>query len=302
MRRSHAVSLALVSILASTSALAQDNPTGDPIVQKIYDEGMHRSQASRLAQVLMDSIGPRLTGSPANRAANEWLLRTYKAWGVDAKNEQYGTWRDWTRGPSRLELVAPRVRVLEATMHAWSAATPAGGVTADVVIIPTAAEIGDSAGFVRWLGGVKGKLVLASMPQTTCRPDSDLRFWADSAVYHHAVALRDSAQAELERAAHRGARERAHARSRARACRRRRDSVEHVVARVGRGQDPVGARDARPVVRRFVRGLHAARAARVQRAASASATRSPRPRWRRTRLRSSTPSPGSTDRRSPTST
>src|SRR6478736_5341895 len=195
MRRSHAVSFALVSILTSSSpGLAQDNPTGDPIVQKIYDEGMQRSQASRLAQVLMDSIGPRLTGSPANRAANEWLLRTYKAWGVDAKNEQYGTWRDWTRGPSRLELVAPRVRVLEATMHAWSAATPAGGVTADVVIIPTAAEIGDSAGFVRWLGGVRGKLVLASMPQPTCRPDSDIHFWADSAVYHHAVALRDSAQ------------------------------------------------------------------------------------------------------------
>ena len=112
-------------------------PTGDPVVQRIYDEGMHRSQAARLAQVLMDSIGPRLTGSPANRAANDWLLRTYQAWGVDAKNEQYGTWRDWTRGTSGLELVAPRVRVLEATMHAWSASTPAGGVTADVVIIPT---------------------------------------------------------------------------------------------------------------------------------------------------------------------
>jgi hypothetical protein len=189
-------SLALVALLAPASrALAQDNPTGDPIVQKIYDEGMHRSQASHLAQVLMDSIGPRLTGSPSNRAANEWLLRTYKTWGIDAKNEQYGTWRDWTRGPSSLQLVSPRVRVLEATMHAWSAATPAGGVTADVVIIPTAAEIGDSAGFVRWLGGVKGKLVLASMPQPSCRPDSDIHFWADSSVYHHAVALRDSAQA-----------------------------------------------------------------------------------------------------------
>ena len=86
----------------------------------------------------MDSIGPRLTGSPANRAANDWLLRTYKAWGIDVKNEQYGTWRDWTRGSSGLELVAPRARVLEATMHAWSAATPDGGVTADVVIVPDA--------------------------------------------------------------------------------------------------------------------------------------------------------------------
>jgi hypothetical protein len=176
-------------------AIAQDNPTGDPVVQRIYDEGMHHSQASRLAQVLMDSIGPRLTGSAANRAANDWLLITYKSWGIDAKNEQYGTWRDWTRGPSSLTLVSPRTRVLEATMHAWSAATPAGGVTADVVILPPAAEL-QNGGFARWTAGVKGKLVLASMPLPSCRPDSDIKFWADSAVYAHAVAVRDSFAAD----------------------------------------------------------------------------------------------------------
>jgi hypothetical protein len=191
LRFSTVVTLAL--FLPTRAVLAQDNPTGDRVVQRIYDEGMHRSQASRLAQVLMDSIGPRLTGSPANRAANDWLLRTYKSWGIDAKNEQYGTWRDWTRGASSLTLVAPRTRVLEATMHAWSAATPPNGVTSDVVIIPRAAE--NDSGFTRWLAGVRGKLVLASMPQPTCRPDSDIHFWADSGVYHHARALRDSAGA-----------------------------------------------------------------------------------------------------------
>ena len=229
----------------------------------------------------MDSIGPRLTGSPANRAANEWLLRTYKAWGVDAKNEQYGTWRDWTRGPSGLELVAPRMRVLEATMHAWSAATPAGGVTADVVIIPTRGGNRRQRRLRRWLGGVKGKLVLASMPQPSCRPDSDIRFWADSAVYHHAVALRDSAPTEWSArltAAHvNGAR----ARPRARARRRRRHSLELVVARMGRGQDPVGARDARSH-----RSTSRARTTRSSRASRPTAsiracTRSPRRRSRR---------------------
>ena len=62
--------------------------------------------------------------------------------------------------------------------------------------VPTAKEIVDSAGFARWLGSVKGKLVLAGMPQPSCRPDSDIRFWADSATYQHAVALRDSATAD----------------------------------------------------------------------------------------------------------
>ncbi len=183
------VAATLAASLASPhQARAQDNPTGDPVVQRIYDEGMHHSEASRFAQTLMDSIGPRLTGSAANRAANDWLLSIYKSWGVDAKNEKYGTWRDWTRGTSGLELVSPRRRVLEATMHAWSAATPTGGVTADVVIVPTAGAIADSAGFVRWLHSVKGKLVLISQPQTTCRPDSDIRAWADSGTYHHALS------------------------------------------------------------------------------------------------------------------
>src|ERR1700758_713943 len=100
------LAIAAALVLWTRGAVAQDNPTGDPVVQRIYDEGMRNSQASRLAQVLMDSIGPRLTGSPANRAANDWLVRTYTSWGISAKNEQYGTWRDWTRGPSGLELVA----------------------------------------------------------------------------------------------------------------------------------------------------------------------------------------------------
>lgn len=187
---------AIAPFALATSATAQDNPTGDPIVQRIYEEGMRHSQARGLAQVLMDSIGPRLTGSAANRSANDWLLRTYKAWGIDARNEQYGTWRDWTRGASGLTLESPRKRVLEATMHAWSAATPPAGITADVVSVPTAAESADSAGFARWIASTKGKLVLVTMAQPSCRPDSDIRLWADSAVYRRAVAERDSATAE----------------------------------------------------------------------------------------------------------
>jgi hypothetical protein len=195
--RLHTIILAGAAIAAAPRiSIAQDNPSGDPIVQRIYDEGMKRSQAAKLGQVLMDSIGPRLTGSAANRSANDWLVRTYTSWGVSAKNERYGTWRDWTRGPSGLTLVSPRNRVLEATMHAWSAATPAGGVTADVVIVPRASEIRDSAGFASWLNGVKGKLVLISMPQPSCRPDSDEKYWADAATYAHVRAVRDSVQSE----------------------------------------------------------------------------------------------------------
>src|SRR4051812_37321343 len=98
----HVTRVAVATLLFSVPALAiaQDFPTGDPTLKRIYDEGMQRSQAYKFGQALMDSIGPRLTGSPQNRAANDWIVKTYAAMGIAAKNEQYGTWRDWTRGLS----------------------------------------------------------------------------------------------------------------------------------------------------------------------------------------------------------
>lgn len=199
MRRSFRPILSLAAALSTGSALslrAQDVPTGDPVVQRIWDEGMRGSHAYTLAQVLMDSIGPRLTGSPQNRAANDWLLRTYQSWGIAAKNEQYGTWRDWKRGQSRIELVAPRARALEATMLAWSAPTPKNGVTGEVVIPPPASVTKDSAGFSRWIGTVKGKIVLMNFPQPTCRPDTSWARWATTEWYDEMRAQRDSASNE----------------------------------------------------------------------------------------------------------
>ncbi|MFI5257374.1 MAG: M28 family peptidase [Gemmatimonadales bacterium] len=167
-------------------------PTNDSVIKRIYQEGMQNSHAYPLAQVLMDSIGPRLTGSPQNRAANGWLVRTYAAWGIPARNEKYGTWRDWSRGQSRLELTAPRVRTLEATQLAWSPATPAAGVTGEVVALPVNGEATDSTSFARWLGTVRGKFVLMSAPQPNCRPDTSWGAWAQPASFAAMRAARDS--------------------------------------------------------------------------------------------------------------
>jgi carboxypeptidase Q len=188
----------LLMVAALPAARAQEiptlgAPTADPVIQRIYQEGMQNSQAYRLAQVLMDSIGPRLTGSPQNRSANDWLVKTYTAWGIPARNEKYGTWRDWARGQSRLELTTPRLRTLEATQLAWSPATPPGGVTGEVFTLPVYGTAMDSAGFVRWLGTVKGKFVLMSAPQPTCRPDSSWQSWAQPASFAAMRAARDSA-------------------------------------------------------------------------------------------------------------
>ena len=121
----------LLSALAAASVLSTPlssqffgQPSGftveNPVLRRLWALGMDSSQASTLAQVLFDSLGPRLTASPGMEAAQDWLVKTYQGWGVEAKKEQYGTWRGWQRGVTHLDLVAPRVRSLEAMMLAWS--------------------------------------------------------------------------------------------------------------------------------------------------------------------------------------
>src|SRR3712207_4949439 len=133
--------LALASIALVGTAHAQTFPTDDPVIRRIWRLGMDSSQVYALAQTLTDSIGPRLTGSPGMRSANDWLVATYGRWGISARNEQYGTWRGWRRGTTHIDLTAPRVRTLEATMLAWSPPTR-GPVEGRVVVLP---DLADSA-------------------------------------------------------------------------------------------------------------------------------------------------------------
>ena len=158
----------------SQAAAAQTFATSDPVLRRIWTLGMDSSRTWPLAQALLDSIGPRLTGTPQQKSGNEWLVRTYRSWGIDARNETYGTWRGWRRGITHVDLVAPRVRTLEATMLAWSPGTK-GAVAAPAIVLP---DLADGAAFTRWLPNVKGRFVLVSMPQPTCRPDTTWASWA----------------------------------------------------------------------------------------------------------------------------
>jgi hypothetical protein len=181
--------LALAS--ATTLSLAAQAPA-DPMIQRIWTLGMDSSQTERLAQVLFDSVGPRLTGTDGLRRGNEWLLRTYASWGITARNERYGTWRGWRRGYSHIDLIAPRVRTLEGTMLGFSPGTGKKDLTATTVILP---RFADSTEFVRWLPQAKGKLVLVSAPQPTCRPTDN---WEKHATPESKVEM-DSLRARVRR-------------------------------------------------------------------------------------------------------
>ena len=150
------IAFALAGSLVTLPVAAQQYTSPDPVIKAIWNEGMDNSQLPRLAQTLLDSVGPRLTGTPGMKSGNDWLVKTYTAWGITARNERYGTWPEWTRGISHIDLLTPRVRSLEGGMLAWSPGTGGKDVTGAAIVLP---ELADSAALVAWLPQVRGKFV-----------------------------------------------------------------------------------------------------------------------------------------------
>ena len=160
-----------IALLSAAPVSAQSDQT----LQRIWRLGMDSSHVQRLSQTFLDSIGPRLTGSPGMRSASDWVIGQYKSWGIEAKREPYGTWRGWRRGVSHIDLVAPRVRSLEGTMLAWSPGTNGKPVRAEAIVLP---KFTDSTEFVKWLPNARGKIVLLSPAWPTCRPSEDWVRWS----------------------------------------------------------------------------------------------------------------------------
>jgi hypothetical protein len=152
--------------------------------------------AMKLAQVLMDSVGPRLTGSPGQKAAHDWAVKTYASWGIDAKNEPYGTWTGWRRGTAHVDMIAPRVRTLMAVTPAWGGSTK-GPVEGDVALLP---EATNAAAFEAWLPQAKGKFILTVPALVSCRPDSDYEQYGQQGALERMDSAQDRANAAFNRA------------------------------------------------------------------------------------------------------
>jgi hypothetical protein len=153
----------------ATPALAQTWAVEDPVLRQIWEVGMNDSQVMDIAQTLLDSIGPRLTGTPGYDRAADWAVKTLNSWGVEARKEQYGTWNGWRRGITHIDLISPRVRSLEGTMLAWSPGTGGRPVEAQVIAVPA---FESEPAFEAWLPTVRGRIVASAFPQPTCRPMS----------------------------------------------------------------------------------------------------------------------------------
>jgi hypothetical protein len=125
--------------------------------QRIRDEGLNHSHVMEFATALMDGIGPRLTGSPNLKKANEWTRDTLTRIGLE--NAHLEDWGEFGMGWQQLNtwarMVAPDTAVLIVQATPWSPST-AGPVTGEVVFV----SIQDEKDFDQYKGKLAGKIVL----------------------------------------------------------------------------------------------------------------------------------------------
>ncbi len=125
--------------------------------QRIRDEGLNHSHVMDFAYALMDGIGPRLTGSPNLKKANEWTRDTLTK--IGCENAHLEDWGEFGLGWQQLNtwarMVTPDTAVLILQATPWSPSTP-GPVTGDVVFVSIQSE----SDFDTYKGKLAGKVIL----------------------------------------------------------------------------------------------------------------------------------------------
>jgi len=165
LRRYTTILLMISSLLFSSvgvEALAQQEKIDMDAIAKIKDEGLKRSQVMDILSYLTDVSGPRLTGSPNIRAAQEWAKGKLTEWGIqNARLEGWGPFgRGWSLEGFAANMVKPHYSPLIAYPKAWSPSTN-GAVRGTVVYF----DANTAADLEKYRGKLKGAIVLMDKPR-----------------------------------------------------------------------------------------------------------------------------------------
>jgi Zn-dependent M28 family amino/carboxypeptidase len=169
-----------IAALTLTLALPAFAQTTDANAQRVIDHILANSQAFDTLSYLTDNIGPRLSGSKGAALAVDYTTKKFREWGIDVRQEPV-TVPHWVRGEERGRLVSHNDQKLVLTALGGSVATPASGITADVVEVTSFDQLAQ-------LGREKlaGKIVFYYAPMDMALVESGKAFEA----YSKAVVFR----------------------------------------------------------------------------------------------------------------
>jgi carboxypeptidase Q len=180
-----AAALAAVALVAVPIAgRAQSAATYRAATDRLIDAAMRDSAAWNRIAELTDSFGHRIAGSVALEQAIDWTLERMRADGLENVRGERAMVRHWVRGAESAELITPRRKPLAMLGLGGSVGTPAGGITAPVVVVTSYDDL------TRRGDAVKGKIVLFDVPFTEYEATRKYRTGgASAAAKQGAVAM-----------------------------------------------------------------------------------------------------------------
>jgi carboxypeptidase Q len=148
--------LVALSIAATLPAWCQE-PVDLEMITRIRYEGFRNSKVMEIASGLMDGIGPRLTGSPNVKRANEWTRDQLTSFGLsNAHLESWGPFgRGWSNESVSVRMLTPETTQLIAYAKAWTPGTN-GLLKGKCVRV----KIEDKKDFEKYRGKLAGAIVL----------------------------------------------------------------------------------------------------------------------------------------------
>jgi len=133
---------------------------------KILSEIQEHGEVMQNLEYLSDNIGPRLTGSPQLKQANDWTRDMFQKYGLaKAHLEPWTISHGWARGTARAGIVSPAQHPLTIAAAGWSPSTP-GAVCGPVVYF----DAKKKEDFAKFHGKLKGAIVIYQEPQSLSPP------------------------------------------------------------------------------------------------------------------------------------
>ena len=148
------LSLFAAVLTVAAPAAAQDLAKG---AVAIRDKALADSTAWDVVESLTTEVGPRMVGSPAMVRARDWGVATLKRLGFENVHVETFTTPAWSRGAESAEIVGPFPQKLAILGIGGSASTPAGGITAPIVVFTSYQALLDAP-----VGSLAGKIAVVT--------------------------------------------------------------------------------------------------------------------------------------------
>lgn len=167
--------LALLGVAVPASGQTVVDTAGTAAIVR---QATEHSEVMKNLEYLGDVIGPRLTGSPAMRHANDWTAERFRSYGLTTAIEPWDFGVTWERGPVFARLLAPFQRGVTAHSWAWTAGTDSKPLAGPVVMV----NVSSPESVAVYKDKMKGAWVLTGQPAAIFNPDGPPMTAADSAA------------------------------------------------------------------------------------------------------------------------